>query len=146
MPPIRKTVIKLQPTERTGVGRVFEGINAAIGDRVRNRRARTASLVSRASVPPNASTAAPSRTPADMSPSVANGCSRYTDPIYAHPTRTASLANLHRDAVRLLNRRERHGMCGCCDEQGKSYGDQPNHLLLSMLQLSGWVAIPIKID
>jgi len=56
------------------------------------------------------------------------------------------LANLHRDAVRLLNRRERHGMCGCCDEQGKSYGDQPNHLLLSMLQLSGWVAIPIKID
>jgi hypothetical protein len=81
-----------------------------------------------------------------MSPSVANGRSRYTDPIYAPPTRTASLANLRRDTVRLLNGRERHGMCGCCDEQGKSYGDQPNHLLLSMLQLSGWVAIPIKID
>ena len=31
-----KPVIKLQPTERTGVGRVFDSINAAIGDGVRN--------------------------------------------------------------------------------------------------------------
>jgi len=102
--------------------------------------------VSRLSVPPKASTAAPSRTPADVPPSLPDGCSRYTDSIYAHPTRTASLANLHSDAVRLLNRRERHGMCRCCDEQGKSYSRQPNHLLFSMLQLSGYVAIPIKID
>jgi hypothetical protein len=90
-------------------------------------------LESGVSVPSNASTAIPSRTPADVSPSLTNGRSRYADPIYADSAYAASFADLHCDAVRLLNRRERHGMGGCRDEQGRRNSNQPNHLLFSML-------------
>jgi hypothetical protein len=48
----------------------------------------------------------------------------------AHPTWAASLTDLRDQAVRLMKRRNWHGLCRCCDGQSKANSDQPEHGIL----------------
>jgi len=45
-------------------------------------------------------------------------------------TGTASMADLRDHTVRRMKRRRRHGLRRCCDGQGKSNSDEPNHCFL----------------
>ena len=81
------------------------------------------------SVPPNASASTPSRTPAGL----ADGGSGHADTINSYPTRAACIADLRDHAVRLMKRRGRHGLCGCCDGQNKCNSDQPDHCFLHVI-------------
>jgi hypothetical protein len=86
---------------------------------------------------PNASASMPSRTPADFlefsvaaddsaADVAAGGCS-YADAVNHVHTRAACVADLSDHAVRLMKRRDRHGLRGCCDGQGKDNSNQPDH-------------------
>jgi hypothetical protein len=73
----------------------------------------------------------PSPTPADFSADMALGGSGHADTIYSYPTRAACFADLRDHAVRLMKRRDRHGLRRCCDGQGKSSNsDQSDHVSL----------------
>ena len=87
------------------------------------------------SVPPNASASIPSRTPADFSTDMAFGGSGYTDTIDPYPTRATCFADLRDHAIRLMERREGHGLRRCGDGQGKSNCDQPFHFGFSLTNL-----------
>ena len=75
---------------------------------------------------PNASASTPSRTPADFSADMALGGSGHADTINPYPTCTACFADLRDHAVRLMKRRDRHGLRRCCDGQ-KDNADEPDH-------------------
>ena len=82
--------------------------------------------VVRVSVIPNASASTPSSTPANL----ALGGSGHADAINSYPTRAACFTDLRDHAVRLMKRRGRHGLHGCCQGQGKSNSDQSDHSFL----------------
>jgi len=75
--------------------------------------------------PPSASTSMPSHAPA----SLANGSPGHTDAPNPCPARSASIGDLG-DAVRLLNRGERHSLRRCCEGQDKANCNQPDHSFL----------------
>ena len=79
---------------------------------------------------PNANVCIPSRTPADFSADMALSGSSYADTINSYPARAACFADLRDHAVRLMKRRDRHGLGRCCDDQGKGNSDQSDHCFL----------------
>ncbi len=93
------------------------------------------------SVPPNASASIPSRTPADFSTDMASGGSRHADTINPYPTRATCFADLRDHAIRLMERRDRHGLRRCGDGQSKSNSDQPDHFVspLRAFNLEEWI-------
>ena len=79
---------------------------------------------------PNANPCVPSRTPTDFSADMALGGSGHADTINSYPTRAACFADLRDHGVRLMKRRERHGLSRGCDGQGKGDSDQSDHCFL----------------
>ena len=71
------------------------------------------------SVPENARPSIPSRTPANL----ALCGSGHAHAINSYATCAACFTDLRDHAVRLLKRRGRHGLHGCCQGQGKSNSD-----------------------
>jgi hypothetical protein len=57
----------------------------------------------------------PSRTPADGSADMALGGSGHADIINSYPTRAACFTDLRDHAIRLMKRRDWHGLRRCCD-------------------------------
>ena len=50
---------------------------------------------------------------------MALGSSSHADTINSYTTRAARFADLRDHAVRMMKRRDRHGLHRCCDNQGK---------------------------
>jgi hypothetical protein len=71
---------------------------------------------------------------------MALGGSGHADAINSYPTRAACFTDLRDHAVRLMKRRGRHGLHGCCQGQGKSNSDQPDHFVspLRTFNLEEW--------
>jgi hypothetical protein len=66
---------------------------------------------------------------------MASGGSGHADAINSYPTRAACHADLRGHAIRLMKRRDRHGLNRCCEDQSKSNSDQPNHCFSPYLTL-----------
>ena len=99
-----------------------------------NANGRTIVDVVRVSVIPNASASTPSRTPARLPADMALGGSGHADTINSYPTGTTCFTDLRDHAVRLMKRRDRHGLHRCCQGQGKSNSDQSDHSFLQFQQ------------
>jgi hypothetical protein len=69
---------------------------------------------------------------------MALGGSGHADTINPYPTRATRFADLRDHAVRLMERRDRHGLRRCGDGESKSNSDQPDHFV-SPLRTFKWM-------
>jgi hypothetical protein len=86
----------------------------------------------------------PHRAPADGSTDMTSGGSGHADTINSYPTSAACHADLRGHAVRLMKRRDRHGLHRCCEDQSKSNSDQPEIFLKNAINSA--VVVSVQYD
>ena len=77
----------------------------------------------------------PHRAPADGPTDMTPRGSGHADTINSYPTSAACHTDLRGHALRLMERRDRHGLHRCCEHQCKSNSDHPNHGFFSDVTL-----------
>jgi hypothetical protein len=104
--------------QRASAGlRLLRGRARSTGDGQAAHKRRSAALVQRRSVLHDADAPVPSCTPADGSARLARGGSRHADTIDHYPADATAHTGLGGHTIGLMNRRDRHCLCGASERQ-----------------------------